>query len=188
MTEVVFVRHAQTSWSGSRYCSRSDPRLTAAGRRAAATLADALAPTLGPEVSIVSSPARRARETAAAIAAAAGIADIEIDEDWREADFGAAEGRTFDELARLAPRLAEALARGDTSIDWPAGETAADLETRIHAAWSGLLARDRPVVVVSHAGALRQAIAFARSVPPGAVDLPAPASAVRVGLSRERNR
>lgn len=184
MTEIVFVRHARTSWSGRRYCGRSDPALDAAGRRAAAAMADALAPTLPRDVLIVSSPARRAHETAAAIATAAGADPIEIDERWSEADFGRAEGRTFDELVTMEPDLAAALARGDANIDWPDGETAAAFGGRIDTAWASLLARDRPVVVVSHGGPLRHAIALARGVPPDRVALPEPATVVRCHVSK----
>jgi broad specificity phosphatase PhoE len=179
MSEVVFVRHAQTSWSGRRYCGRSDPPLDAAGRRAAAALAAALAPTLGPDVLIVSSPARRAHQTAAAIATTARIDHIEIDERWCEADFGTAEGHTFDELVTLEPGLADALARGDSHVDWPGGESAEGFAARIEAAWTALVARARPAVVVSHAGALRQAIALAGPLPTGAIELLQPATAVR---------
>ena len=179
MNEIVFVRHARTSWSGRRYCGRSDPALDAVGRRAAAALADALAPTLAPAVLIVSSPARRARQTADALARAAGVDRVEIDERWWEVDCGVADGRTFDELATLEPELTAALARGDAQIDWPGGETAPEFGARIEAAWASLLARDRPALVVSHAGPLRHAIALARALPPDRVDFPEPATAVR---------
>jgi probable phosphoglycerate mutase len=179
MTEIVFVRHARTSWSGRRYCGRSDPALDGMGRRAAVALAAALAPTLERDVLIVSSPARRARQTADALATAAGVDRVEIDERWWEADCGVAEGRTFDELLTIEPELAAALARGETHIDWPGGETGAAFGARIEAAWASLLALDRPAVVVSHAGALRHAVALARALPPGQVAFPEPATAVR---------
>jgi broad specificity phosphatase PhoE len=179
MTEIVFVRHARTSWSGRRYCGRSDPALDAVGRRTAVALANALGPTLARDVVIVGSPARRARQTAGAIAAAAGVDRVEIDERWWEADCGLAEGRTFDELSTIEPDLAAALARGDTHIDWPGGEAGAAFAARIEAAWTSLLARDRPAVVVSHAGPLRHAIALARALPSDHVAFPEPATAVR---------
>lgn len=186
MVDVVFVRHAPTSWSGRRYCGRGDPPLSVAGREAAATLAAALAPGLARDVLIVSSPARRARQTAAPIAAAAGVRDLEIDERWRETDFGIAEGRTFDELSALAPDLAKALLRGASDIDWPGGETAAVLEARVEAAWRAIMARGLPVVVVSHAGPLRHALALARAVAPADIGLIDPATAVRVSIPVRR--
>lgn len=180
MTEVVLVRHASTSWTGRRYCGRSDPPLNGAGRAAAALLATALAPTLAPDFLILTSPSRRACQTAAVVAAAVGIVDIEVDERWHEADIGIAEGRTFDELAALEPDLAHALASGTTAVDWPGGETAAELEARIGAAWASILEQARPAVVVSHAGPLRHAVALARALPVGAVEWLEPATAVRV--------
>jgi broad specificity phosphatase PhoE len=179
VTGVVFVRHGATDWSGHRYCGRSDPPMNAAGRAAARELAVRLAPTLARDVLIVTSPARRARETAEAISAAAGVDRVDIDERWWEVDCGIAEGRTFDDLVKMRPELAAALARGDTHIDWPGGETAAAFEARIDAALTSLLARARPAVVVSHAGAIRQAIALARALPPDQVAFPEPATAVR---------
>jgi len=186
MTEIVLVRHAATSWSGRRYCGRSDPALSTAGRAGARVLADALAPTLAREVLIVTSPAQRARQTAAAIAAAAGVDWIEVDDRWQEADFGIAEGRTFDELAALDPAIAAALAGGATDVDWPGGETAGDLAARVAAAWADLGARARPAVVVSHAGVIRQAVALARSTSASSVALPEPATAVRLVLPENR--
>ena len=44
VTTIVFVRHAATSWTGVRYCGRSDPSLSEDGRRAAEELAIRLAP------------------------------------------------------------------------------------------------------------------------------------------------
>jgi len=180
MTDIVLIRHASTSWTGRRYCGRSDPPLSVSGRAAARSLAASLAPTLGPDFLILTSPSRRARQTAAVVAAAAGIVDVEVDEQWHEADIGIAEGRTFDELAALEPELAHALASGASAVDWPGGETAAELETRITAAWKALVARARPAAVVAHAGALRQAEALARSLPVGAVAWLEPATSVRV--------
>jgi ribonuclease H / adenosylcobalamin/alpha-ribazole phosphatase len=186
MTDVVLIRHASTSWTGRRYCGRGDPPLSPGGRAAARSLAAALAPALGPDFLIVTSPSRRARQTADFVAAAAGIVDIEVDERWHEADIGIAEGRTFDELATLDPALARALASGATAVDWPGGETAAELEARITAAWMALVARARPAAVISHAGALRQAEALARSLPVGAVAWLEPATSVRVAVRFEQ--
>jgi len=188
VTDVVLVRHGSTSWTGRRYCGRSDPPLDAAGLAAARSLAAALAPTLARDVLIVTSPTRRARETAAAFVAAAGAAELEVDERWREADFGIAEGRTFEDLAALEPDLAAALARGVTDIDWPGGETAAELGSRVEAAWSALVGRARPSLVVAHAGPIRHALALARSLPTSAVAPLEPATSIRVEVRSGEGR
>ena len=116
------------------------------------------------------------------------MGDIEVDDRWQEADFGIAEGRTFDELVALHPDLADALAQGVTDIDWPEGETAVELTERVAAAWADLLARARPAVVVSHAGALRHAVALAQSVPLSTAGSLGPAATVRFEVAVATDR
>lgn len=129
---------------------------------------------------IVSSPARRARQTAAAIARAIPGSRVEVDDRWSEVDFGIADGLTFDELANLAPDLADRLAGGEVAIDWPGGETAASLAERVQSAWRDLFAEPSTVIVVSHAGPLRIAIALASGRPVESVALPEPGVPVRL--------
>ena len=183
MAGIVLVRHAPTAWTGSRYCGRSDPPLDAAGVAVAHRLAGDLATTLLPGTRIVASPLRRAYATAAAIADAAGIDDIAIDDRWREADFGIAEGLTFAELERLAPDLARRLTDGETAIDWPDGERAADLAARVTTAWRDLVTAGDEVLVVSHAGPLRIALGLASGRAPGTVELPGPGAVIRLSMT-----
>ena len=89
---------------------------------------------------------------------------------------GIVEGWTWDELQRREPALATRLLAAETEIDWPGGETAASLRTRVTAGLDDLRGEDGPVVVVSHAGPIRLALATIRGVSPGAVALPGPAS------------
>jgi broad specificity phosphatase PhoE len=182
MPEIILVRHAATAWSGIRYCGRSDPPLSEAGQAQAVRLGRTLGHVLPRDALIISSPALRARATAEAIAAAAGHRPIEVEERWREADVGIAEGRTFDELAGIAPDLAVALTGGALEIDWPEGETHRSLVQRVDAAWNALLDRGRSAVVVTHAGPLAHALAIAheRAIHPD--DLLAPAGYTRVHI------
>jgi broad specificity phosphatase PhoE len=184
MTEIVLVRHGATAWTGIRYCGRSDPPLSEDGLEAAARLAAELGPTLRPDWVIVSSPSVRALATAAAIASAAGRG-IEVDDRWREADLGIAEGRTFDELATLAPELAAALAGGALAVDWPDGETHGSLARRVAAGWEALVERGRSAVVVTHAGPLMHAQAISQRRAISQDDLVAPAAFTRVLLGAE---
>jgi broad specificity phosphatase PhoE len=181
MIDVVLVRHASTTWTGVRYCGTSDPPLSVAGRAEAACVAADLASWFVPGARIVSSPARRARATAEAIAVAARIGvPIDIDSRWREADVGVAEGRTFEELVTIAPDVAAALAAGETAIDWPAGESAAALARRIAEAWRDIVVDARPTVIVTHAGPLLHAQGLAVGRPLDARDLVPPGGAVRL--------
>jgi broad specificity phosphatase PhoE len=161
VTTIVLVRHAATTWSGHRYCGRADPPLSAAGRVMAEELAAELAPALPSDVRIVSSPSRRARDTARAIAGRLDHPSIEVDAGWLETDVGLAEGLTFDEVAARWPALAADLADGSVEIDWPGGETARELERRVGHAWSAVVAAGRPTLVVSHGGSIRAAVAIA---------------------------
>ena len=176
---VALVRHASTAWSGRRYAGRSDPPLDAAGRAAAAEVGREFAGSIGPDGRIVSSPLRRALETAEAIAAATG-APITLDARWQEADVGSVEGLTFLDIAARWPDLARRLADGETDIDWPDGETAAAFDARVRAAWSAIADDERPTVIVAHAGPLRLVLALAAGRLPSDLWLPEPASIVWV--------
>jgi len=174
MDELILVRHAETAWSGRRFCGRTDLPLTDRGAATAQGIGRQLAGSLAATVRIVASPRRRACETAAAIVAA-GVADgYKVDDRWAETDFGAAEGMTWDELARAFPEVAARLLRGDARIDWPRGEAAAALRARVEAAWRDLTEQHGSVVVVSHGGPLRIAIALATEDLQGSVEVPAP--------------
>jgi broad specificity phosphatase PhoE len=183
MTEIVLVRHAATDWSRTRYCGRSDPPLSDAGRADAARLGAELATIIEADASVISSPSIRALATARAIASAARIGRIDTDDRWLEADLGVAEGRTFDELTEHAPGLAVALAGGALEIDWPGGETHRALAQRVATAWEELAGRRRPTVIVTHAGPLMHALAIAEQRPARPDDLVAPAAHVRVRLA-----
>jgi alpha-ribazole phosphatase len=190
MAELVFVRHAPTSWSGRRFCGRADPPLSRAGRlvatRLAAELAGGLTSLPVPAARIVSSPARRARQTAGAIARAVPGLRVEVDERWSEADVGIAEGLTFDALARFEPDLAERLGRGEVAIDWPGGESARSLAERVGSALGDLGRSPSPTIVVSHAGPLRIAVSLATDVPIEQVAFLEPGAMIHVPARRDR--
>jgi broad specificity phosphatase PhoE len=186
VTTIVLVRHAATAWSGRRYTGRGDPPLTAAGRRAAEALAGRLAATSPASTRIVTSPSRRAYETAAIVAARMAPIVLETDGRWLEADFGDFEGLTCDQIDLRDPGLAARLSAGDVDIDWPRGEAAAALHQRVSEAWAGLQADPRPTIVVSHAGPIRIALALATGRRPAEVALPAPAEAVSLEIGAAR--
>jgi broad specificity phosphatase PhoE len=94
----VLVRHGETEWSRSlRHTSFSDIALTEAGEKAARALAPALE---GRAFALVlTSPRRRARETAALI----GFPDAVVDENLVEWNYGEDEGRTTEEIRQERP-------------------------------------------------------------------------------------
>jgi probable phosphoglycerate mutase len=158
---IWLVRHATTAWTGVRWTgARSDPPLSDEGRRAADELGTELAGRVRPGTPVLSSPSRRAVETATPIAASLGV-DVELDPDLREVDVGELDGRTFDETAAAYPELARQVLAADRDIDWPGGESAADLRVRAAAAWRRAVARagDGAIVLVTHGGVVGELVA-----------------------------
>jgi broad specificity phosphatase PhoE len=139
-----------------------------------------------PGVRIVTSPSRRAHDTAAILAARLAPAVIDVDERWLETDVGDAEGLTFDEVAERYPDLGAKLAAGDADIDWPGGETALALSERVAAALASVLAGEGTTIIVSHAGTLRIAQALATGRPSAEVPFPGTAEAVFLDVDHDR--
>lgn len=177
IAEAWLVRHASTAWTGSRWLGNRDLPLTTVGRAEAAAAAHRLAAIVPAGSAVVSSPARRAIETAAPIAERLRVR-VRVDPDLREVDVGRAEGLTWDEVRRDLPAVAAALIDG-LPVDWPGGESAVALRSRVGDAWTRIAARREPaVIVVGHAGVI--AAMLASLLPGSDPRWLGPASAVRV--------
>jgi probable phosphoglycerate mutase len=150
---VTLVRHGQTERSSrSAYSGRLDVPLTPTGREQAQRAAQRLA---GAGIdAVVTSPLVRARDTAQAIAAAAGV-PLTIDERLTEVDYGPFEGLDRDEAsAQLGPAFARW--REDPFGAPVAGmEPLADALQRARAATADVLAVHERPVIVGHQGILR---------------------------------
>src|SRR4051795_5135332 len=95
-TTTLLLRHGQTVLSiEKRFSGIGDQELTDVGRAQAA--AAAARPASCRAAAIISSPVRRARETAALVGEALGV-EVAYDEGLRETDFGDWEGYTFAEV------------------------------------------------------------------------------------------
>ena len=167
-TITVLLRHGQTPMSvQKRYAGRSDVPLTDLGVRQAVAAAKRLA-SAGLDV-IVTSPLRRAVQTAEEVAAATG-APVLSDEGFRETDFGAWEGLTFAEVRERWPaEMAAWLA--DPAVAPPGGESFTEVSERVTAALHRVLAaRDRQaVLIVSHVTPIKMLVAQALLAPPAAL-------------------
>ena len=149
-TRLLLLRHGQTELSAQRrYSGRGDPALTDLGRRQADAAAEYVA-RRGGIAAVVTSPLQRAYDTAAAAAKALG-ADVVVDDDLIETDFGAWEGLTFAEAAGRDPDLHRNWL-GDTSIEPPGGESFASVAHRVRRARDRIIAEygGANVLVVSH--------------------------------------
>ena len=161
---LLLVRHAQTVWHAeNRYAGGdSDIDLTPDGAAQAAGLA-AWARERGVDA-VVSSPVRRARETAAPCADAVGV-PLRVVDGLREVSFGIAEGRT---LAELDPGVATRFRAGSP---FPGSEPFDDAARRGADALRELgeaAERDGTgtVLVVAHNTLLRLALCALLGLPP----------------------
>jgi probable phosphoglycerate mutase len=142
---IVLVRHGPTEWSVSgRHTGATDLSLTEDGRAAAASLRDRLARY--DFALVLSSPLARARETAEL----AGLGDrAELDDDLREYDYGAYEGRTTADIQQERPGWY--LWRDGV----PDGETPDQVGERADRAIARALAADGDVALFAHGHILR---------------------------------
>lgn len=159
---IVFARHGETPPNRERLLlGRADPPLTDRGRQQADELAHRLG-ARGP-TKVVTSPLRRARDTASPIAAASGV-PVEIDERLIEIDYGEWEGLPF---ARLD---ADIVARWhhDPELVPPGGESLVTVAARMAAFCEEMLADETTgaVVAVSHVSPIKAAVTWALGVSP----------------------
>lgn len=174
---LALVRHARTNWSGALFCGRSDPPLSLLGDQDALAIAAHLDEPAWD--AIIASPARRAQQTAQAIADRIGAA-VETDARLWETDFGQAEGLSFNAINERWPGVTDALLRAEP-VAWPGGETTADFEARIRAVWRELATPSRRLVVVTHGGPLQRLIELALPRwPEGLTVRPGPGAVVRL--------
>ncbi len=159
-TTVVWVRHGETDNTLARvFCGPggADPGLNPTGRTQAASAAVALASTGDIDV-LLSSPMRRTRETANAVAEATGLS-VRVAEAFRECSFGQWDGLT---LAEVEERSPDELDRWLSSHDVrpPGGESMADVQARVEKELTGILTTyaGKTVAVVSHVNPIKLAV------------------------------
>ncbi len=165
-TLLLLLRHGETDRNAEgRSQGRDDPPLNERGRRQAGAAARELAP-LGP-AAVYSSDASRARDTAAAVAAACGL-EVRVDPRLAELDHGELDGLTGAELREHYPELLETWrGPGGPSLVLPGGESLEQARARMVAAATEIGERHggEIVVVVSHNLALRTLVCEALGAP-----------------------
>ena len=155
MTLLALIRHAPTAWNAERRLQgRADPPVSAAGR---AAMAAWRVPPLLAEARWVASPLRRARDTAALLAASRA----EIEPRLIEMNWGDWEGRTREEL--LQEFGYEAVDRNSQGRDFrpPRGETPREVWERVRPWIAEIGAAGVPVAGVTHRGLIRAVYAEA---------------------------
>lgn len=168
----VLLRHGETALTPQKRFSGSggsDPELSEAGRRQAAAVAESLA-ARGTIETVISSPLRRCRETAQAVADRLGLT-VTVEEGLREVDFGAWEGLTFAEARERYPEDLQAWLDSPKAAPTGGGESFASATRRISATRDRLLAEHagRTVLLVSHVTPVKILVRLALGAPPEAL-------------------
>ena len=155
---VVLLRHGRTEWNATgRFQGQLDSPLDGIGRAQAAAAAVAVAP-MEPDA-IVTSDLARARDTAVAVGAEAGLEPVD-DVRLREIDLGSWQGLTRAEARAAFPeeyerwRCGEDARRGGGETYAEVGARAAECVTE----WSAKLGSGSLVVAVTHGGTARATI------------------------------
>ncbi|MFE2271304.1 bifunctional RNase H/acid phosphatase [Streptomyces lavendulae] len=165
----VLLRHGETALTPQKRFSGSggtDPELSPAGRRQAAAVAEALA-ARGTVQAVVSSPLRRCRETAQAVADRLGL-PVAVEEGLRETDFGAWEGLTFAEVRERFPDDLQAWLDSPKAAPTGGGESFTAVTRRVSAARDRLLSAHagRTVLLVTHVTPVKTLVRLALGAPP----------------------
>lgn len=153
---IDLLRHGETGRNGY-LDGRTDPPLSETGRAQFTQQTQAACWPL-----VVTSPLTRARVAAADYARQHGCA-LRVDDDWAELDFGEWDGRLRSEITAEPEGAALFAAFYDDPIAFkaPGGEGWADLQQRVarglHRAI--LVTTSEPILVVTHGGAIRAALA-----------------------------
>jgi probable phosphoglycerate mutase len=150
MTQLLLVRHGQSTWNaaGRVQGQASSPELTDRGRDQAGRVAARLA-GYAPR-RLLTSDLVRATQSAEIIGAALGL-EPQADSRLRERHYGTWQGANADEAERAARSLAE-------HQRLPGGESLTDVRRR----WKALLTELRdapgPIVLVTHGNLIAEAV------------------------------
>lgn len=166
LTTIVLVRHGRTELTEARKISGGDgddPSLSAAGNADAEKVAHALKAVgsqgswqrIAPISAVVTSPMKRARETAQIIAKGFGL-QVTDNENLREISFGDWDGLSHEEAQAHDPELWRSW-RGSWEVSPPNGESLEVFDQRLQLAREQIVERHtgKTVVVVAHVMPIR---------------------------------
>jgi probable phosphoglycerate mutase len=164
---LFLVRHGETADNVQmRYLGMRDEPLTNNGMKQARQIAAALSEL--PIGAIITSPLRRAADTAAQIQQACGV-ELRTDARLAEGSFGIWEGLTRSEVLKQGRRDAEQLLKweSDASYAPPGGESFESVRDRMVRMAEQLKSEFEgfSVVLVSHVGPIKALIASALNIP-----------------------
>ncbi len=149
---LVLVRHGETVGESSiRYNGITDVVLSSQGRQQAEEARLALAGETFDH--LLASPLARAWQTATILSP---LQAIEIEEDFREVNFGEWEGLTREEIEARDPALYAEWRRQGRDFNYPGGEARENFRIRVERGLGRLLEANPPsALVVAHKGVIR---------------------------------
>jgi broad specificity phosphatase PhoE len=164
---LFLLRHGETLWNRQRrYQGCVDTALSPEG--IAQAEAASLALTRRPLAHVYSSPLRRARETAEAVARRHGHG-VRVDLAFRELCHGLWEGLTVEEVRAQFPDLYAAWRATPETVTMPNGESLLQVRARVLDGLERLAAAHdgESVCLVAHGAPIRLLILEALGLPPG---------------------
>ena len=165
MTEIIIIRHGETEWNKTGcFQGHSDVPLSAEGRAQAAMLGKNL--SVDHVDMIYASDLTRAMETAAPLAQRFGL-EVISDPQLRELNFGAWEGRNFNDVNAENPNAMKNFYTDPEQADIPESEPFPEFQRRVAGRVREIVAQERGkrIVIVSHGASIRILFADILSMP-----------------------
>ena len=166
-TTLYLVRHGESEANAAGvFAGQTDSPLTPKGREQAKVVAQALRPIHFDR--IVASTLSRTKDTAAEIAAGRNVR-VELFDDLKEIDLGAAAGKPFDEVRGLPGY------ETDGFHQWPGGESLDQVVARAMRVIDRLVAESpgKTICIVGHGGVTRILVSRFMDVLPKLIRVPA---------------
>lgn len=161
---IILIRHGEPEAAAKGRCyGKLDVGLSERGKTQIESIALKIAEF---EIAaIYSSPQVRARESARVIAQKCGLF-VEIENDFAELDFGDFEGLAYDEVERRFPEIYRKWMTAPTEVEFPNGESFAQMQARVLRAANNLRQRHEgeTCLFVSHGGVNRIILAEALGI------------------------
>ena len=165
MTEIIIIRHGETEWNKTgRFQGHSDVPLSVEGRAQAEALGRHLA--LDHVDAIYASDLIRAMETAAPLAARFGLT-VTPDPLLRELNFGAWEGRSFNDVNAEHSDTMKRFYNDPEHADIPESEPFPEFQKRVAGRVREIVRahQGKRVVIVSHGASIRILLADILAMP-----------------------
>ena len=155
MTEIIIIRHGETEWNKTgRFQGHSDVPLSEEGRAQAEALGRNL--VLDHADAIYASDLTRAIETATPLAKRFGLT-VMPDPLLRELNFGAWEGRNFQDVNAESPDAMKRFYSDPERVDIPNSEPFPDFQKRVAGRVREIVLeqRGKRIIIVSHGASIR---------------------------------